>query len=94
MPHIPRTSMAPSNLTDPGFVPRAPKRSSATPRPATPYKGSTPPTAEETRNSKNPMLGDRLNMQDWDVDPVKIMRQLLGQEIKVDEYSGMVSRTQ
>lgn len=40
------------------------------------------------------MLGDKLNMRDWDMDPVKVIQQLLNQEITVDDYSGMVSRAQ
>ena len=90
MPHIPRTSIAPSSLASPGFVPQAPRKPASGPKPATPYRGNTQPVAEPAKQ-KNPMMGDKLSMKDWDVDPVKVIQQLLDKEITVDEYSGMVS---
>lgn len=88
MPHIPRTSIAPSGLTSPDTVPRAPKKATGNPKPATPYRGDAKPVTESKKNS---LMGDKLSMKDWDVDPMKVIKQLINREIKVDEHSGMVS---
>lgn len=90
MPHIPKTSIAPSALTSPGMVPRAPLKKSGQAKPAMPYSGGDTKKAEEPR-SKNPMMGEKLSMEDWDVDPMKIMNQLVGdQKLTADEYSKAV----
>lgn len=93
MPHIPR-SMAPSGMIDPATVPRAPRRPVTQKKPPVPYMGSG--DGEVNPNSRlrtgNKMVG-KLSMKDWDVDPLRILKQLHGKEIKVDEHSGMVSGT-
>jgi len=87
MPHIPR-SIDPSGLTSPDMVPRAPKKATGSPKPATPYRGDAKPVTE---SKKNPLMGDKLSMKAWDVDPMKIIRHLINREFTVDEHSGMVS---
>ena len=36
------------------------------------------------------MVG-KLSMKDWDVDPMRVLKQLTGKEMVSDEHSGMVS---
>jgi hypothetical protein len=91
MPHIPR-SMAPSGLIDPASLPRAPRRPATQQKPPVPYLGSGNGEVNPTSRLRtgNQMVG-KLSMKNWDVDPMKIIKQLHGKEFKVDEYSGMVS---
>jgi hypothetical protein len=88
MPHIPRT-LAPSTLINPDSVPRAPLRTAAT-KPPTPYTSGTR-TKTTSKSAKQPKLVGKLNMQKWDVDPLKVFQQLTGKELAVDEYSRLVS---
>jgi hypothetical protein len=90
MPHIPR-SLAPSGLVNPDTVPRAPLRSTAD-KPPLPYMGSGKSEANPLDKvfGKKKMIG-RINMEDWDVDPLKIYKNLTGKELAVDEHSRLVS---
>jgi hypothetical protein len=36
------------------------------------------------------MIG-KLNMRDWDVDPVKVFKSFFANEVHLDEHSGLVS---
>ena len=38
----------------------------------------------------NKMVG-KLSMKDWNVDPMRVIKHLLGKEMNADEHSGMVS---
>jgi hypothetical protein len=73
------------------MVPRAPLKATNKPKPATPYlSGETKKTGEP--KPRNPMMGDKLSMEDWDVDPMKIVKQLVSdRNVQVDEHSGMVT---
>jgi len=73
------------------MVPRAPKKATGKPKPATPYLANAPQKTTVEGRPNNPMLPDKLDMKDWDVDPMKVMNQLIDRELKADEYSGMVS---
>ena len=91
MPHIPR-SMAPSGMIDPSTVPRAPVRQTTRTKPPVPYMGSSPGEIAPTeRMRQGNQLVDKLSMKNWEVDPMKIIKQLSDKEVKSDEYSGMVS---
>jgi|688.fasta_scaffold1309797_2 hypothetical protein len=76
MLHIPR-SLAPTSTLNAAALPRAPLRSTAE-RPPVPYMGSAktePNLAASPR--RNPMI-TRLNMERWDVDPLKIYLHITG----------------
>lgn len=91
MAYIPR-SMAPSGRVDPATVPRAPLRT-VSDKPPVPYLGSGKSEAnplEKIRGGKNKMV-ERLNMQEWDVDPVKVYKHMTEKELDVDEHSRLVS---
>lgn len=90
MPHIPRT-LAPSGLNAAG-LPRSPVRST-TDKPPTPYAGSGKSEANPVDRilSKKNRLIERLSMEKWDVDPVKVYKHLTGKELAIDEHSRLVS---
>lgn len=92
MPYIPR-SMAPTSMPDPSTVPRAPARTTQE-RPPVPYMGSSTnePNPAARKQTKQRMI-DILNMENWDVDPLKVYKQLTGKELAVDESGNMVSNT-
>jgi hypothetical protein len=73
------------------MVPRAAKKATSA-KPVIPYlgRGDGKPNPARSAKTANP-LTTKLNMKTWDVDPVAIIRHILGQEVKVDEHSGMVS---
>lgn len=50
-------------------------------------KGEVDPAA---RLRGNKMVG-KLSMKDWDVDPLRVMKQIFNKEMMADEHSGMVS---
>jgi len=90
MPYIPRT-LAPSSLINPDSVPRAPARSSGG-KPPLPYMGSGQSEANPLdKSSGHNKLTGRISMEKWDVDPLKVLKQLTGKELIVDEYSRLVS---
>jgi hypothetical protein len=89
MPYIPRNSPLDTQVT-PGMVPRAPVNPIAA-KPPLPYLGSGKNEAPAGAK-KNNKLVSRLNMKDWDVDPLKVLKMLTGEEMQVDEYSRMVSK--
>jgi hypothetical protein len=87
MPHIPRNT-APSGQLGGAFdAPKAAPRK-ARARPSVPYKGSEKSNVESPRGSQ---FTSKLDMKSWDVDPMRILQQLLGKEMVADEHSGMVS---
>jgi hypothetical protein len=91
MPYIPR-SIAPSGMIDPATVPRAPLRSVAA-KPPVAYAGGDKSKVDSTAKSdsgRRKML-NRLSMTDWDIDPVKVYKQLTDKELDIDEHSRMVS---
>lgn len=83
--------MAPSGLINPDSVPRAPVRTTAE-KPPVPYMGSGQAEANplEKLGGRKKLLG-RISMEDWDVDPLKVLKHLTGKELAVDEYSRLVS---
>lgn len=91
MAHVSR-SLAPSGMIDPATVPRAPVRTTND-KPPVPYLGSGKSEAnplEKVREGRKKLV-ERLNMQDWDVDPVKVYKHLTDKELTVDEHSRLVS---
>lgn len=70
-------------------VPRAPLRS-ALPKATVPQAVSESPPTRTRRGLK---LIARLNMQNWDVDPLRVYGHLTGKELDVDEHSRLVSAT-
>ena len=91
MPPVPR-SLAPSGMIDPATVPRAPLRHTAD-KPPVPYLGSGKSEAnplEKITDGKKKMV-ERVNMRDWDVDPVRVYKHLTDKELVVDEHSRLVS---
>ena len=91
MAYAPR-SMAPSGMIDPATVPRAPLRTTND-KPPVPYLGSGKSEAnplEKVTDGKKKMV-ERVNMRDWDVDPVRVYKHLTDKELAVDEHSRLVS---
>jgi len=90
MPHIPR-SIAPTGQLGAINAPRAEPRKSLS-KPPVPYMGSgrgeVDPISSKLRGNK--MVG-KLSMKEWDVDPMRVLKQLTGKEMVSDEHSGMVS---
>lgn len=83
--------MAPSGLINPDSVPRAPVRSTAD-KPPVPYMGS----GQSESNPLDKVLGrkkliGRISMEKWDVDPLRVLKHLIGKELAVDEHSRLVS---
>jgi len=79
-------------MIDPATVPRAPLKS-ASERPPVPYMGSGKSEdnpAAKLDSGRRKMI-NQLNMADWDVDPVKVYKQLTDKELDIDEHSRMVS---
>lgn len=68
-------------------VPRAPLRSDL-PKATVPQAASESKPARAGRGLK---FIDRLSMQDWDVDPLRVYVHLTGKELDVDEHSRLVS---
>lgn len=70
-------------------VPRAPLRSALS-------KATLPQAASESepaRSGRKIKLIDRLNLQNWDMDPLRVYSHLTGKELDVDEHSRLVSGT-
>ena len=88
MPYIPR-SIAPSGMIDPATVPRAPRSVAAKPPVAYTVGGKDNPTTKS--DSGRQKMVNRLTMVDWDVEPVKVYKQLTDKELDIDEHSRMVS---
>jgi len=93
MPYIPRSIAPVSGLgLDFNTVPKAPASSSGVPKPAVPLKSASSSFVAPRAAQKNPLTG-KLSMRDWDVDPLRVMKQILGKEYKADEHSGLVSNS-
>ena len=87
MPYIPRT-LATSNFISSDNVPKAPVKSKAAKLPV-PYNGPDTSAHSNTGTKENGFIG-RINMSKWDVDPVKILKNLTGKELAIDEHSRLV----
>ena len=85
MPYIPRT-LAPTSSIDPSMVPRAP---------ITERKAQVPLNNDNAKiysRKTNPFMS-KLNMYKWDVDPLKVYKQLTKKDLNVDEHTGLVSNS-
>lgn len=85
MPYIPR-SLAPMSYIEPKSVPKAPVSKT---KPAVPLNI---PDSKIYSRKNNPLMS-KLSMGTWDVDPLKIYKQLTQKDLNVDEHSGLVSNT-
>lgn len=83
MPHIPR-SIAPTDLRS--IAANTPKQPKVADKKPIQYRPEKPTT------DQNHLLGKKLNIKDWDFNPVTVLKLMTGKEAKADEYSGLVSR--
>jgi len=87
MPYVPRNIAPLSGLgVDFNAVPKSESKPAA--KPTVPYRVDPP-----TPSSRSNPMAEKLSMQKWDVDPLRVMKQILGKEYKADEHSGMVSNS-
>jgi hypothetical protein len=91
MPYVPR-SIAPLTglAVDFNTVPKA--QSQPTSKATVPYRPTRTEASRSGVKKSNPLNG-KLSLKDWDVDPLKVMKQILGKEYKADEHSGLVSHS-
>lgn len=83
MPHLPRNLAPTSGGFDFSSVPRQPIQAKK--------KVTVPYSQAEHTVRDNSLLGEKLNIKDWDFDPMRVIKILTGKEANKDEYSGLVS---
>lgn len=89
MPHIPR-SISPTGQLGPIDAPRAEPRKAIS-KPPVPYMGSGKGEVDPASRLRGNKMVGKLSMKDWDVDPMRVLKQITGKEMVSDEHSGMVS---